>query len=260
MTDTIVFIHGGFQNAKSWGGWVSYFGTRGYGCVAESWPQHEGEPAALRRDPPAGLGDLRLRAVVEHYAELIGSKRSRPVAIGQGAGGLVVQKLAEMGLIDAGVAVAPFAPNRAPPAGRGFFHGSVSITDPIAGDDVCVMTPEGFHETFANTMTREDSDRAYMETAAPESRRLVRDCVLGAVGVDLGRPHVPLLFVVGREDRVCPPALCGENAGAYSDAGSVTVYREFPRRGHLICREPGWEEVVSLVADWLSARRAAVTR
>ena len=52
----IVFVHGMFQNPKSWENWVSFFSARGFDCVAPAWPLHAGEPAELRAVPPAGLG------------------------------------------------------------------------------------------------------------------------------------------------------------------------------------------------------------
>jgi alpha-beta hydrolase superfamily lysophospholipase len=53
MTD-IIFVHGMFQNPKSWQKWTSYFSDKGYHCVASAWPLHAGEPSALRANPPAG--------------------------------------------------------------------------------------------------------------------------------------------------------------------------------------------------------------
>lgn len=61
---TILFVHGMFQNSKSWNQWINYFEQSGYDCIAPSWRGHEGVPAALRADPPKDLGDLRLEEVV----------------------------------------------------------------------------------------------------------------------------------------------------------------------------------------------------
>jgi len=44
MKKTIVFIHGMFQNPKSWEKWINHFSELGYTCVAPAWPYHEGEP------------------------------------------------------------------------------------------------------------------------------------------------------------------------------------------------------------------------
>src|SRR3954470_5649870 len=99
MAETILFVHGMFQNAASWNGWVRFFGERGYGRVAESWLLHEGEPAALRLNPPPGLGDLRLETVIERYADLARAQPTPPLVIGHSLGGLIAQKLVELGLV-----------------------------------------------------------------------------------------------------------------------------------------------------------------
>ncbi|WP_143393465.1 hypothetical protein [Fimbriiglobus ruber] len=77
LADTILFVHGMFQNANSWNGWVTFFYERGYDCVAVSWPLHDGELSALRSHPPEGLRDLRLQTVIDHYVGLIKAKGIR---------------------------------------------------------------------------------------------------------------------------------------------------------------------------------------
>ena len=52
MTRTIVFIHGMFQNPKSWSAWKKYFEDRGYTCHTPAYPYHDGEPAELRKNVP----------------------------------------------------------------------------------------------------------------------------------------------------------------------------------------------------------------
>lgn len=64
MRNTIVFVHGMFQNPKSWEKWIAYFTNLGYHCLAPAWPDHEGSPAELKANPPATLDDLRLEDVV----------------------------------------------------------------------------------------------------------------------------------------------------------------------------------------------------
>lgn len=61
----IIFIHGMFQNPKSWNNWNAFFTEKGYHCQAPAWPSHEGDPADLRANPTIGLGDLRLQTVVD---------------------------------------------------------------------------------------------------------------------------------------------------------------------------------------------------
>src|SRR5688500_3590131 len=102
---TIVFVHGMFQNDKSWKNWVSYFEQLGYRCIAPAWPLHDGEPKALRENPPAGLGDLRLNQVTMKMEEVVTSLDEKPIMIGHSVGGLITQVLANQGLISLGVPI-----------------------------------------------------------------------------------------------------------------------------------------------------------
>src|SRR5262245_28392064 len=67
MAQDVVFIHGMFMNPKSWGGWVDRFTQKGFRCHTVAWPGHEGEPAELRRSPPAVLRELTLEGVVQAH-------------------------------------------------------------------------------------------------------------------------------------------------------------------------------------------------
>ncbi len=94
MTTNIVFIHGMFQNSKSWASWQTYFENLGFATSAPSWPYHEGEPAELRRNPPQGLGELHLRTVIDEFAGLVRALPDKPVVVGHSVGGLIAQELA----------------------------------------------------------------------------------------------------------------------------------------------------------------------
>jgi len=112
MTNTIIFIHGMFQNDKSWSDWTQYFTAKGYNCIAEPWPLHEGEPSSLRQNPPQDLGDLRLEEVVSKFEKLAQREGGNAILIGHSVGGLIVQLLMNKGLGSAGVCISSVAPNR----------------------------------------------------------------------------------------------------------------------------------------------------
>jgi pimeloyl-ACP methyl ester carboxylesterase len=255
--ERIVFIHGMFQNAKSWSAWQSYFQARGFATSAPSWPYHEGEPAELRRHPPEGLGGLHLQKVIGQFAELVAALPEKPVLIGHSVGGLIVQELASLSLIKAGVCISSVAPNRMLAFDWGFFKNSVAITNPIAGDAPFTMTPEGFHGSFANTLSLDASDAAYERTATHDSRNVLRDCMLEDGKVDVDLPHPPLLFIAAEKDHIIPPELNAKNAKAYSDKSSIVGFKEFPNRGHFICGEPNWEEVAAYSREWIEITLAS---
>ncbi|WP_207435014.1 alpha/beta hydrolase [Sabulibacter ruber] len=257
---TIIFIHGMFQNSKSWDNWVAYFTQRGYNCLAPSWPLHEGEPAQLRANPPAGLGELGLDEVTTAIETLILNQGTKPIVIGHSVGGLLTQVFANRGLIEAGVPISSVAPNGMIDFDLAFFKNSATIANPLKGDEPVFMDLETFHASFANTLSEAEVREAYERTATHDSRNVFRDCMGSAGRVVLDKPHVPLLFISGSEDKICPADLISKNVKAYDQETGVVDLKEFPNRSHFICGEPGWEEVAETVYQWLQTNTTGVTQ
>jgi pimeloyl-ACP methyl ester carboxylesterase len=247
----ILFIHGMFQNPKSWAKWTAYFTERGYNCVAPAWPYHAGEPSELRANPDPNLGDLSLQEIVDKMTSAA-ERLDNPILIGHSVGGLVVQLLLNKGIGSAGVCIDSVAPNAMLAFDWGFMKNSALIANPFKGNTPFEMDAESFHGSFANTMTEEESKNAWEKFATHDRRNVLRDCMGEAGQVDLDLPHAPLLFIGGEKDEIIPPELNNKNAEAYTDENSQTFFQEFPGRGHYICGEPGWEEVVQSIDTWLA--------
>jgi pimeloyl-ACP methyl ester carboxylesterase len=246
----IVFVHGMFQNPKSWDHWVRLLTDKGYECLAPAWPLHDGEPAALRQNPPSSLGELSLDEV---YAKIVGvvANLDRPIVVGHSVGGLIAQKLLAADLVSGAVAISSVAPNAMLDFDWGFIKNSAIIANPLKGDEPVFMDAETFHDTFANTLTEEQAAAAFVETATHDSRNVLRDCMGASGKIDLSRPHAPLLLIAGEKDEIIPAHLSEKNFRGYDDEGSVTAFKEFANRSHYICNEPGWEEVATFIAGWL---------
>lgn len=76
-----------------------------------------------------------------------------------------------------------------------FFKGS----SPFLG------SKDWYHKAFFNNYSKEESDTLYEKVAAPESRKLARDPLLKASAkLDLKKPHQPLLFIAGSNDKIFP--------------------------------------------------------
>jgi pimeloyl-ACP methyl ester carboxylesterase len=246
----IVFVHGMFQNSRSWDRWIEYFTPRGFECAAPSWPLHEGEPSALRANIPDGLGKLRLKTVINSVMAAAGG--DKPFMIGHSVGGLITQIMASLGLIRAGIAVNSVAPNGMLDFDLSFLKNMAVITNPLKGDDPMLMDVETFHAAFANTLNDPDAAREYARTAVHDSRNVLRDCMGDDARIDMGRPHAPLLLFGGEKDQIIPADLVRKNAKAYEDGSGMVAHKEFAERSHYICNEPGWEEVAGFAATWLN--------
>ena len=259
MSNTIVFIHGMFQNPVSWKKWEEYFSERGYNCISPAWPLHEGLPTQLRNSPPPGLGDLHLQTIVDQMEDIVTRQSEKPILIGHSVGGLIVQLLVQKSLAAVGVAIDSVAPNAMLAFDWGFMKNSALIANPLKGNEPFFMDLESFHKSFCNTMTMEETAVAYEETATHDSRNVLRDCMGEHGKIDLDLPHAPMLFIGGVSDEIIPASLNEKNRNAYTDNTSITDFRSFLDRGHFICGQPGWEEVAEYIAQWLQRQDAGGT-
>lgn len=249
MTD-IVFVHGMFQNPKSWENWIGMFSDKGYNCHAPAWPLHEGDPRSLRDNPPPGLGELRLKDVIASIEATVRGL-DRPVMIGHSVGGLITQILLSRGALSAGVAIDSVAPNAMVDFDWGFLKNSAIIANPLKGDEPIYMDAKTFHGAFANRLSEEEAARAFEATATHDSRNILRDCMGEDGRIDLDAPHAPLLLIGGEEDEIIPAHLTEKNHRAYKDEGSVAEFVSFPGRSHFICNELGWEEVAHTALQFI---------
>lgn len=249
---TIVFIHGMYMNAVSWGPWVERCNASGYEPVVPSWPYHDGEPARLRENVDPALGKLTFADVVAHFKQIIDGLPERPMVIGHSIGGLTVQKLVNDGYAKAGVAISSAPARGIMSFDPHFFRANFPHLNPFAGNAPVVMTPKRFHYTFCNTMTRQASDAAFTAYVVPESRNVPRSTLGSAAKIDFRRKHVPLLFIGGDTDHLTPFAAVKRNAKAYDESAGRIRFEPFPDRSHLICNQEGWEDVADLALDFLS--------
>jgi predicted esterase len=138
-----------------------------------------------------------------------------------------------------------------------FAKNSALIMNPLKGDDIFEMDLESFQGAFANTLSMKAVKESYERTATHDSRNVLRNCLGDDGKVDLDLPHVPLLFIAGEEDKIIPYELCEKNAKAYTDEISFVDYQKFPGKSHFICGEPGYEEVIKAVYNWIQQKENA---
>jgi pimeloyl-ACP methyl ester carboxylesterase len=88
-----------------------------------------------------------------------------------------------------------------------------------------------------------ESGRAFFEIGFPflDSAK--------ATSIDAKKIDVPVLVVVGTEDRITPASVNRKIAHKYSH---VATYMEFPRHAHWIFGEPEWETVAGHIDCWLN--------
>jgi len=180
--------------------------------------------------------------------------------MGHSAGGFFTQVLLDHGYGAAGVAIDRLRPGR----GR---QGNPGLTDkiPLPGSEEPRKSPQGdgftreqFHHAFANTLSREESDKVYERYHIPAPGSFVWAGPLANftpghqdVYINLrNEDRAPLLFIAGGADNLMPPAVKQSNAKLYHHINSVTDYKEFPGRSHYTVGQDGWEEVADYALEW----------
>ncbi|MGC5020876.1 alpha/beta hydrolase [Micromonospora sp. DT47] len=263
--DTIMLIHGLWMTPRSWEGWARRFRALGFRVVTPAWPGMEAEVEALRQDP-APIAGITLDRIIDHHAEVIQELPNPPIVMGHSFGGLVAQVLLDRGHGAATVAIAS-APV------QGVLRLPVStlrsaypvLRNPVNRHRAVPFTPEQFRYAFGNTLSAEDSGRAWQRYAVPAAGHVLFEGAFAnldprsAATVNTRRDgRGPLLLIAGGEDHVAPPQLVKANAALYQKSRAVTAYHGFPGRSHFTVGEPGWEKVSDYALDW--AVEMATTR
>lgn len=255
--DTIVLIHGLWMTPRSWEQWVDHYSRAGFRVIAPAWPGMDGEVEQLRRDP-SPIARLNVTRIVDHYDRIIRDLDRPPIIMGHSFGGAFTQVLADRGLGAAAVAIDSAAVKgvfRLPlPALRSAWP----ILRSLGNRRRAVpLGPEQFHYAFANTLSREESNRIYGRYHVPAAGAVLWEGALAnvnprsALRVNFANSdRAPLLFIAGGADHVSPPVLSKSNAGRYRRSRAITGYHEFPGRAHFTLGQPGWQEVADYALEW----------
>ena len=254
----VVFVHGLWLHADSWGRWVELFRERGYAPVAPGWPGDSDTVDETRSQPDlvAGHG---IDAVVEQYAGVIRTLDTKPIVIGHSFGGLIVQRLLGQDLAAAGVAIDP-----APIKGIIFLPlsalrvASVALRNPANKKRAVSLTREQFRYGFGNALPPEESDALYDRWTIPSPGKPLFEAAFANVmpgspaRVATGNAtRGPLLLTAGGKDHTVPRAVVKATLKRYRRSEAVTELEEFPDRGHSLTIDSGWRSVADSVLAWL---------
>ena len=253
----IVLINGLWMTSLSWEHWVERYRTRGHDVIAKSWPGMEGDVAALRKDT-ALYEQLGIGEVVEHYEKIIGGLKTPPIIMGHSFGGLVTQILLDHGLGCAGVAI-----DSAPVKGvlrlpySSLKSAFPVLKNPANRHHAVMLSKDEFHYAFTNTLSDEESQKAYERYAVPGPGRLLFQAAFAnfnpraASRVDFeNESRAPLLIISGDVDHVSPPSINKSTAKLHHKSPAITAFKSFHGRSHWIVGQPGWEEVADFALDW----------
>lgn len=253
VSKSIVFISGAFIGNNCWDEWITYFESHGYNCIAPAWPYKDAPPEELRnRHPDEGIASNRLADISDHFGAIVSALPEQPIIIGHSVGGLVVQVLLHRGLGAAGVAIHSFPPHGVCTYRFSFIESVWEAMSFFTSTRKTYMVRfKKWKYAFANGMSYEMQKELYYKYATPESKRVVRDAFKWVAKINLRKPHMPVLFISGSNDRIIPASLNYCNYEAYKSGISVTAYKNFKGRNHLVFGHPAWIDDAEYILYWL---------
>src|SRR5215467_12704151 len=237
----VVFVHGYFVDASVWARWLERFAARGIPAFAVN--------LRGRADSRPGI-DLG-RASIGDYADdasAVARQVRASVVVGHSMGGLIAQKLAERGDVEACVLLAP-----APPRGIPVLSARVARRQIKYMPDILRLRPvrpshEDLREIVLNCVPPNEQD-ALLAAMLPDSGRAGLEMSITGVPVDADRVRCPMLAVAAEHDRFIPPRIVERVARRYG-----APFEVLPGRGHMLIVEPGWEQLADRVERWIRER------
>lgn len=256
----VVFIHGLWLHADSWGPWVDLFRERGYDASAPGWPG-DGATVEETRTGTSAIAGKGIQDVVEHYASLIKDLPAKPIVIGHSFGGLIAQRLLGENVAAAGVGIDP-APIKGvlflPPSALRV--ASIALRDPRNRNGTVALNQGQFRYGFGNAIPETESDELYERWTIPSPGKPLFEGATAnltphspAAVATHNSSRGPLLLTAGGQDRTVPATITRQTHKAYRSSSAVTDVKEFPDRGHSLTIDAGWREVAEAVLHWLQS-------
>ena len=254
----VVFVHGLWLHADSWGAWVDRFQAEGYTPVAPGWPGDSITIEETRKHPErvAGHG---IDDVVGHYAGIIKALDTKPIVIGHSFGGLISQRLLGEDLAAAAVGI-----DAAPIKGVVYLPlsalrvASIALRNPGNKKRAVALTAKQFRYGFGNAISASESAELYERWAIPSPGRPLFEAASANLSsrspakVNTGNAsRGPLLLTAGGQDHTVPAAITKSTLKLYRTSQAVTDYKEFHSKGHSLALDSGWHEVADFVLAWL---------
>ena len=254
----VVFIHGLWLLASSWDAWAERFQSEGYATVAVDWPgdANSVEDARSGLDHLAGVG---VQEVTDHIAEVIRGLDTKPIVIGHSFGGLLTQRIADLGIAAASVAIDP-APFKGvlPLPASALKASSPVLSNPANRKKTVTLTFDQFRYGFANAVSEDEAKALYEQfhVAAP-GRPLFQAASANfttgkATKVDLNNPERgPLLVINGGADNIVPNVMAKAAFKLQSKNPGRTEFREIEGLGHSLVIDSRWGEVADAALEFI---------
>jgi pimeloyl-ACP methyl ester carboxylesterase len=255
----VVFIHGLWLHATSWGPWQELFAEAGYEPSAPGWPGDADTVEATRANPDS-VANKGIDEVTDHYAKIIDGLPTPPILIGHSFGGLIAEKLLGMDRGAAAIAIDAAQIKGVLQLPLSQLRGTLSIfANPANRHKAVSLTAKEFRYSFGNTLPEEESNALHERWAIPSPARPLFEAASAAFSphspakVDTANEdRGPLLLTMGGKDHTVPETITKSTLKQYRHSDAVTDLVEFADRGHSLTIDSGWREVAEACLAWLS--------
>jgi pimeloyl-ACP methyl ester carboxylesterase len=262
----VVFIHGLWLHATSWGPWLDLYRSAGYEPIAPGWV---GEPltVAEAREHPELVADKTIDDEVAHYTAIIQALDAKPIVVGHSFGGLLAEKLLGQNLAVAAVAIDPAQIKGVLPLPLAQLRAALpALGNPANLHKSVSLTAKQFHFGFGNELTDEESEQLYEAWNIPSPARPLFQAAVANFSIHSeakvatdNETRGPLLLISGKQDHTVPDVSTRSTLKQYRDSEAVTELKQFEGRGHSLTVDHGWREVADATLEWLAANLGAPT-
>ncbi len=233
----VVFLHGAFVGHEPFAPWMNLLAERGWRSLAASRRGRAG------RGPAKAMG-LSIADYVDDTLAVIATLKERPIVIGHSLGGLIAQKIAELGRAEAAVLIcsAPAAMLPAQPVALPVY---LPMMPKILTGRPMMPGPNGCSTIALNKMPAAERPAIHRQLVH-ESGSVYREMIFGAYKVDFAKISCPVMVIGGREDRIVAPKVVEWTAKQLGVPARV-----YDGHAHWLLAEPGWQAIATDVADFL---------
>ena len=196
--------------------------------------------------PVADLGRVSLDDYVDDVRRVTRALGS-VVVVGHSMGGLVAQRLAQLGAVRAVVLVSSAPPRGIPAVSLRLVVRQARYLPALLGSREIRVGRSDADAIIMNRVPVDERPAVFAHFEA-DSGRAAREIMLGAVAVDQRQVRCPVVVVSGDEDRFIPLRVARRIAAKYR-----APLRVLPGRAHLMMQEPGWAEAAGQIGDWLGS-------